>query len=131
MIEIFQKFIAGDFDESTLLSKAYSEITGIKLEWIVCDDCTIKEQCHRICDKLEAEGHNLDTLPLKFIEEKFADVKFSIDYPPEYLQLIKSLEYVKDQQNKLLNFPHTDGKALQLIENHIFNLEKEIKGYHD
>lgn len=123
--------MAGDFVESTLLSEAYSEITGIKLEWISCEDCTIKEQCHRICDQLEIEGYKLENLPLNYIEEKFAHLQFSIDYPPEYLQLVESLEYVKGQRSKLLNYPHTDGKVLQLIEDHIFNLEKEIKGYHD
>ena len=131
MIEIFQKFMAGDFDDSTLLSEAYSEITGIKLEWIVCEDCTIKEQCHRICDQLELEGHNLDNLSIRSIEDKFVDVKFSIDYPKEYLRLIESLEYVKGQRQKLLSFSHTDESVLKLIEAHISNLEQEIKGYHD
>lgn len=123
--------MAGDFDESTLLSEAYSEITGIKLEWIVCEDCTIKEQCHRICDQLELEGHNLDNLSIRFIEDKFVDVKFSIDYPKEYLRSIESLEYVKGQRQKLLSFSHTDENALKLIEAHILSLEQEIKGYHD
>ena len=123
--------MAGDFDDSTLLSEAYSEITGIKLEWIVCEDCTIKEQCHRICDQLELEGHNLDNLSIRSIEDKFVDVKFSIDYPKEYLRLIESLEYVKGQRQKLLSFSHTDESVLKLIEAHISNLEQEIKGYHD
>ena len=131
MIEIFQKFMAGDFDESTLLSEAYSEITGIKLEWIVCEDCTIKEKCHRICDQLELEGYDLDNLSIRFIEDKFVDVKFSIDYPKEYLRLIETLEYVRGQRKKLLEFSHTDDKTLKLIEAHILTLEQEIKGYHD
>ena len=48
MKEIFQRMMRKEFDDKMLLSEAYSVIHGINVSWVYCDDCSIKEQCHRI-----------------------------------------------------------------------------------
>ena len=131
MIEIFDKMMSKEFDESVLLSKAYALIHNLNEAWIVCDDCTIKEQCHRICDELEASGVNLDNVPLSVIKEKFAEIKFSVEYPPEYLQLQKSLQYVEEQKARLLKFSHANESSKEIIDSHILAIKTKIQEYHD
>ena len=101
MKEIFQRMMRKEFDDKMLLSEAYSVIQGINRNWIHCDDCSIKEQCHRICDELEQEGEFLEEISVDVIGDRFDKIKFSINYPPKYLQLLKNLEYVEEQKSKL------------------------------
>ena len=61
MVEIFDKMMAKEFDEKMLLSKAYASVNNVNADWVfVENDCSIKEHCHRTCDKLEEEGKDLD-----------------------------------------------------------------------
>ena len=131
MKEIFQKMMSKEFSEDMLLSKAYGIIKGVHKSWVVCDDCTIKEQCHRICDQLELEGTLLANVPVDTIGERFEKIKFAIDYPPEYLKLLDSLEYVKTQKNKLIKFPNANTKSLEIISSHIEIIKKQIKEFND
>lgn len=131
MKEIFQRMMDKDFSEDMLISKAFSIIKGVNESWIVCDDCTIKEQCHRICDQLELEGINLNNAPIDTVGERFEKIEFRIDYPAEYLQLLDTLEYVKSQKNKIIKFPNVNSKSIEIISSHIELLEKKIKGYND
>ena len=131
MVQIFEKMMSKEFDESMMLSKAYALIHNLNEAWIVCDDCTIKEQCHRICDELEASGYNLEALSLDSIKEKFAEIKFTVEYPAEYLQLQKSLEYVEKQRSRLLSFSHATEESIELIDMHIQSIQTKLQEFHD
>jgi hypothetical protein len=131
MREIFQRMIDKEFPEDMLLSKAFSIIKKVNASWISCDDCTIKEQCHRICDDLEFEGVSLSNVPLSAIGERFEKLQFRIDYPTEYLKLLESLEYVKAQKDKINKFSNVDSRSIDIISSHIKIIEKRIKEYND
>ena len=131
MIQIFEKMMSKDFDESMMLSKAYALIHDLNPSWVVCDDCTIKEQCHRICDELEKQGFDLDSLPVHVIKEKFADITFQVEYPKEYLELQETLKFVEKQKIKLQSFSHHSTESIELIDSHIKMIKDKIKAFND
>ena len=127
MVEIFDKMMSKEILDDTLLSVAYASMKDINPDWVsINHDCSIKEFCHRICDKLEQEGKNLDEVELSVIRSKFSALKFEIVYPPEYLSLIKSLEYAKKARDKLLSYEHTTVETLDGIHETIGWIEKKI-----
>ena len=102
MVEIFDKMMSKEFDDKMLLSEAYAAIEGKKPEWILIDnDCTIKEYCHRICDRLESEGKDLDSIDVDVIRQEFISLQFTIDYPREYESLLKILKKAKKLTRKV------------------------------
>lgn len=130
MLEIFEKMMAKDFDENMMLSEAYAILQNTNSAWVMCDDCTIKEKCHRICDMFVSRGINLDNVPLEDIGKEFNNIKFEISYPPEYLKLLENLKYVKNQKNKLLAMPHANQESIGMINSQVQYIENKIKEYH-
>ena len=130
MIEIFEKMMSKEFDETMLLSEAYAKIKGVNPEWVhVDDDCSIKEQCHRICDKLEEEGKDLDALEIDVVKDHFGDLKFKIDYPVDYLSLLKMLDKAQKAKQTLLSYDHTTQETIEGINDAIDWINKKIKEF--
>ena len=116
MVEIFDKMMSKEFDENMHLSKAYGIIKGVNPDWVIVEnDCSIKEYCHRVCDKLEEEGQDLDDLGLDVIREKFSTIEFRIDYPEEYLALLKMLKKAEKAKETLLSYDHTTEETIEGI----------------
>lgn len=130
MVEIFDKMMAKEFDEKMLLSKAYANVNNVNPDWVyVENDCSIKEYCHRTCDKLEEEGKDLDHLDVGVIREAFSKLNFRIDYPEEYLSLLKMLEKAKKARQTLLSYDHTTEETIEGINDAVAWINKKIKEF--
>ena len=130
MVEIFDKMMAKEFDENMCLSKAYAIINKVNPDWIVVDnDCSIKEYCHRQCDILEEQGQDLDELGLDVIREAFSKLEFCIEYPEEYLRLLKMLEKAEKARETLLSYDHTTEETIEGINDAVDWINKKIKEF--
>ena len=130
MVEIFDKMMSKELDENMLLSEAYATIEGKKAKWVRLDnDCSIKEYCHRVCDRLENEGKDLDTLELGVVREEFTSLRFHIEYPEEYTALLKMLEKAKSARETLLSYDHTTEETIEGINDAVDWIDKKIKEF--
>ena len=130
MIEIFDKMMAKEFDEKMLLSEAYANVNNVNADWVFVDnDCSIKEHCHRTCDKLEEEGEDLDNLGVDVIREAFSKLEFRIEYPEEYLRLLKMLEKAEKARETLLSYDHTTEETIEGINDAVAWINKKIKEF--
>ena len=117
-------------DEKMLLSEAYASVKNVNSDWVnVENDCSIKEHCHRTCDKLEEEGQDLDNLGVDVIREAFSKLKFRIEYPEEYLTLLKTLEKAEKARKTLLSYDHTTEETIEGINDAIAWINKKIKEF--
>ena len=130
MVEIFDKMMSKELDDTMLLSEAYAVIEGKKAEWVYVDnDCTIKEYCHRICDKLEAEGKDLNNLGVDVIREEFILLQFRVEYPEEYTALLKTLKKAEKAKETLLSYDHTTEETIEGINDAGDWINKKIKEF--
>tara|TARA_B100000035_G_scaffold301307_1_gene297760 strand:- start:995 stop:1393 length:399 start_codon:yes stop_codon:yes gene_type:complete len=130
MVEIFDKMMSKEFEETLLLSEAYAKIKGVNPQWVHVDgDCSIKEQCHRICDKLEAEGKDLDNLEVSVIRDEFLTLQFTIEYPLEYTALLKTLKKAEKARETLLSYDHTTEETIEGINDAVDWINKKIKEF--
>jgi len=130
MIEIFDKMMSKEFDENMLLSEAYASIKGKNSAWVYIEgDCSIKECCHRMYEKLEEDGRDLDTLGIDIIRQQFASLIFRIDYPADYLSLLKSMERAKKARATLMSYEHTTEETIAQINESIEWINKKINEF--
>ena len=97
MDKVWQGYIDNTLSLDMSLKDAYCQCYRIPSQWVEIEDITLEEYVQKCTDFLEAAGYNLDTTPLKYLEDKFVSLEITITAPKEYIDLSKSLTAIEKQ----------------------------------
>ncbi len=97
MKKIWQGYIDNELPLDISLKDAYSQCYRIPSHWVEIEDITLEAYVQKCTDFLKAAGYNLDTTPLKYLEDKFVLLEVTITAPKEYIDLSKSLTAIEKQ----------------------------------
>lgn len=127
MILIFDSFLEGTIDAMESLNEVYANKKSISVKWISSKDMTIQDIINDICDSYEAEGFDLETLPVTKIGDRFHLYEPSYKIPKEYVRLLETKDYVEIQikEAKLAGY---DNSIVSFMEATLDSIIDRIKG---
>ena len=79
------------------LRNAYSQAYNIQEKWIQMPEITLGDYIEKCLNELEYAGYNLDSTPLKILEDKFLQLEVTITAPQEYIDLTECLNDLENQ----------------------------------
>lgn len=131
MNKIFQDYYDGTLSGDETLKKVYSDYYKISEKWIQCENITIKALMNRICDEYEADGFDLESLPLDTIRVRFLEFEPKWTEPPEYRQFVEGKQLAESQlelikNNKVLMSTAGIESTITQIEATIESFDKEL-----
>lgn len=127
MLWIFDSYLAGDIDPDASLNQLFSEKNHISMKWITSEDTTVQDIIDDICDSYEAEGYDLESMPVAKIGDRFHLYEPSYSIPEEYTQLLETKEYVEEQITEAIQMGY-DNSIVSFMENTLDAIVDRIKG---
>ena len=119
MLHIWEKFVENKkkIDPSLSIKEVYAKQQKVKPSWIQDPaGLSIQEWIDQCCDKLEAEGYDLNVTDVSLVKEKFVLYDISIVPPIEYKQLQKALNQANKTLEMLSNFDANENMIDQIRE---------------
>ena len=130
MEKVWEYYISGKAPLNMKMREAYSKLYMIPEKYIEIKDINIKDYVEECVNSLLAEGYNIDTAPVSFLQQEFIKIPYKITASPDYIQLSESLEAINEQIDSLQNAPERIINTLISTRNKIVNAIKEIDDRH-
>ena len=117
------KIYSGDM----LIKEAFAKENNVNITWV--DDklnFTIQEFVNKICDELEADGHDLQQTSTDVVKSLFLEYKISIEPPVAYTNMAEAKEQAEEVLKKLQEY-NADQLAIEKTNRMIDLLVSKMK----